>query len=166
MAQRHRTLHNGTLNHRHASFACYWCLQHVWLLQRQMEGHLGPGDSTWYCVNPAHMKPVPKSQASLHSSDSESGSLPQANQRQQLSRRAGASKSMQDPIEDISLGPLLGQGSHGLVYLAKWHAATIAVKVKECSLTMTTGEQQLAVCSQNARGSAVKNPGWRRLGML
>ncbi|KAK9848830.1 hypothetical protein WJX84_001382 [Apatococcus fuscideae] len=49
--------------------------------------------------------------------------------RRQWSKYEAASKSMQDPTEDVSLGPLLGQGTHGSVYLAKWNAATIAVKV-------------------------------------
>ncbi|KAK9826680.1 hypothetical protein WJX74_009614 [Apatococcus lobatus] len=53
----------------------------------------------------------------------------QDTRRRQWSKYEAASKSMQDPTEDVSLGPLLGQGTHGSVYLAKWNAATIAVKV-------------------------------------
>ena len=91
---------------------------------------IAAGPRWFYIVLHMRVNPMPDCWASLKGFDSESDSLLQATQRLQLSRHACASKNMQDPIGDVSLGPLLGQGSHGCAYLAKWHAATIAVKVQ------------------------------------
>ena len=77
----------------------------------------------------------------------------QATRARQWSKHQGAAQSLRDPTEDVLLGPLLGQGTHGSVYLAKWNAATIAVKVRLDSRALLVAASYLRNAPSNVKHS-------------
>ena len=55
------------------------------------------------------------------------------------------------PVEGIELGPLLGRGSYGRVYLGRWNGQEVAIKVHALPESRNSDIQLMVLCAVPAR---------------